>query len=201
MKKDTDTYLSPELSQLLLIDHQPSRAAVVQSMDQQLLKSNTLALTRAASASGIPVTLTSLDSTPDAPQFYGPLEEGGVKLPTVTRRTADVWDDADLMAALAVQARRQLVLSGLWTECSVCWSAMSTMRGANYSVFVVTDTCGGTTAERHAMACQRMTLAGAHLVTLQQVLGDWRREPATPRSVRESSTAGAKVSIRQAGLR
>lgn len=162
-------------------------------MDRELLESNTLALTRSASAFGIPVTLTALDSTPDAPQFYGPMADDLIHLTTVTRSTADVWDDADLMAALGVQGRRQLVLSGLWTECSVCRSAVSTMRGANYSVFVVTDTCGGTTAERHAVACERMTLAGAHLVTLQQVFDAWQREPTVPQPARRASNAGGAV--------
>ncbi len=201
MKKNADTYLSRELSQLLLVDHQPSRAAAVQSMDRQLLKSNTLALTHSARALGIPVTLTALDSTPDAPQFYGPLAEDKEHLTTVARSTADVWDDADLMATLALQARRQLVLSGLWTECSVCWSAISMMRGANYLVFVVTDTCGGTTPERHAMACQRMTLAGAHLVTSQQVFGDWQLDPTAPQPTHRSGATGATLNMRQAGPR
>ncbi len=199
MKTAPDTYLSRDLSQLLLIDHQPSMAAAVRSMDRQLLESNTLALARAADDFGVPVTLTVLDSTPDAARFYRESADDRAGHATVARTSIDVWDDVGLMAALAVQARRQLVLSGLWTEGSVCWSAISAIRGANYSVYVVTDACGGTTAQAHAAACRRMDQAGAHLVTLRQVQRGWQREPARPVSVLATRIAGGGVDAPRPG--
>ena len=174
MTNDYKAYLSRELSQLLLIDHQPTVADAVQSIDRQLLESNVIALARAADARGIPVTLTVLESRDVATPFYRDPEQVLGDQTTVVRASSNVWDDPQVMGTLAANARPQLVVSGLWTEQPVCASAISAMRGANYAVFVVTDACGGTTEGSHALACRRMSAAGARLVTVQDALAEWR---------------------------
>ncbi|MDJ0700668.1 MAG: isochorismatase family protein, partial [Woeseiaceae bacterium] len=174
MTNDNKTYLSRELSQLLLIDHQPTVADAVQSIDRQLLESNVIALARVAYALGIPITLTVLEDRDVSKPFYRDPEQVLGGHTTVVRTSLNVWDDLQVMGTLARNARPQLVVSGLWTEQPVCSSAISAMQGANYAVFVVTDACGGTTEESHALACRRMSVSGARLVTLKEALVQWQ---------------------------
>ena len=177
--------LSRDLSQLLLIDHQVTSAVAVRSMDTQRLRSNAIALARAAVAFDVPVTLTTAVKGPlEAAATYRDLEEVLSGRRIIGRGTRDIWDDERLMGSLALNARRQLVIAGLWTESAVCSSAISAMTGANYSVFVVSDACGGMTTESHALACRRMNLAGARIVTLPQVTSEWQRGPLTHRARR-----------------
>ncbi len=174
MTNDHKAYLSRELSQLLLIDHQPTVADAVRSIDRQRLESNAIALAQAADVRGIPVTLTVLETRDVSTPFYRDPEQVLSAQTTVVRTSLNVWDDPHVMGALALNARPQLVVSGLWTEQPVCASAISAMQGANYAVFVVTDACGGTTEGSHALACRRMSAAGARLVTLQDALAEWQ---------------------------
>ncbi|MDJ0909097.1 MAG: isochorismatase family protein [Woeseiaceae bacterium] len=182
--------LSRDSSQLLLIDHQLTSAVAVRSMDPQRLRSNTIALARAAVSFAVPVTLTI--AVKDAQQAAAPYQELAEVLighRIVSRETRDVWDDEGVMGSLALNARRQLVIAGLWTESAVCSSAISAMTGANYSVFVVSDASGGMTTESHALACRRMSLAGARIVTLPQVTSEWQRQPL-PYKARQPGSAG-----------
>lgn len=54
--------LTPENSQLIIIDHQPQMAFGVASIDRQTLKNNTVALAKAAKLFGIPTIITTVET-------------------------------------------------------------------------------------------------------------------------------------------
>jgi nicotinamidase-related amidase len=56
--------LTPQNSQLIIIDHQPQMAFGVQSIDRQTLKNNVVGLAKAAKAFGIPTVITTVEATP-----------------------------------------------------------------------------------------------------------------------------------------
>ena len=60
--------------------------------------------------------------------------------------------------------RKKLILAGLWTEICVAMPAIQAL-AEGYDVFVVTDACGGVTAEAHDMAVRRMERAGVVPIT------------------------------------
>jgi nicotinamidase-related amidase len=50
------------------------------------------------------------------------------------------------------------------------------MKNDGYEVYIVTDACGGATAEAHEMAVTRMAQAGIIPVTWQQVMLEFQRD-------------------------
>ena len=60
--------LTPQNSQIILIDQQPQMAFGVQSIDRQTLKNNVVGLAKAAKVFDIPVTITTVETD----SFSGP---------------------------------------------------------------------------------------------------------------------------------
>ena len=54
--------LTPENSQLIIIDHQPQMAFGVQSIDRQTLKNNVVGLAKAAKVFDIPTIITTVET-------------------------------------------------------------------------------------------------------------------------------------------
>ena len=52
--------LTPQNSQLIIIDHQPQMAFGVQSMDRQTMKNNVVGLAKAAKIFDVPTTITKI---------------------------------------------------------------------------------------------------------------------------------------------
>ena len=53
--------LTPQNSQLIVIDQQPQMAFGVQSIDRQVLKNNVVALAKAAKVFNVPTTITTVE--------------------------------------------------------------------------------------------------------------------------------------------
>jgi nicotinamidase-related amidase len=54
--------------------------------------------------------------------------------------------------------------------------ALDAIREGGYEIYMVADASGGTTAEAHKYAMDRMVQAGVVPVTWQQVLLEWQRD-------------------------
>ena len=100
-------------------------------------------------------------------------------VPAIERRNMNAWEDDGVRQAIARTGRRKLVVSGLLTEACVSFPVLSAL-AEGYEVFVVADTCGGITAESHALALRRMEAAGATMTSWLQFLlelqRDWTRK-------------------------
>jgi len=168
--------LTPQNSQLIIIDHQPQMAFGVQSMDRQAMKNNVVGLARAAKIFDIPTTITTVESESFSGYTYPELLDVFPDKKTLERTSMNSWDDQKVRDALKANGRNKVVVAGLWTEVCNCTFALCAMLEGNYEIYMVADASGGTSKEAHDYAMQRMVQAGAVPVTWQQVLLEWQRD-------------------------
>jgi nicotinamidase-related amidase len=168
--------LTPQNSQLIFIDQQPQMAFGVQSIDRQVLKNNVVGLAKAAKAFNIPTTITTVEtdgfSGPTYPELLAVFPENKI----LERSSMNSWDDQNVRDALAKADRKKVVVSGNWTEVCNTTFALSAMLEGDYEIYMVADASGGTSADAHKYAMDRMTQAGVIPVTWQQVLLEWQRD-------------------------
>lgn len=162
--------LTPANSQLIFIDHQPQMAFGVQSIDRQVLKSNTVGLAKAAKLFNIPTISSTVESTMFSGYTYPELLDVFPGLPVLERTSMNAWDDQKVRDALASAGKKKVVVSGLWTEVCNTTFALSTMLGGDYEIYMVADASGGMSAESHDNVMMRMAQAGVVPVTWQQVM-------------------------------
>lgn len=167
--------LTPQNSQLLLIDHQPQMIFGVHSHDRQAIRNNVEALAKAAKTFEVPTVLTTVA----AESFSGPLIPEIKNVfpdePVYDRTSMNTWDDENVKRDLAEAGRPKLVIAALWTEVCLTMPTLEAM-AEGYEVYIVTDASGGTSTEAHDMAVERMVQAGAVPVTWQQVMLEWQRD-------------------------
>lgn len=168
--------LTPDNSQLIFIDHQPQMAFGVQSIDRQTLKNNVVGLAKSAKVFNIPTTITTVETESFSGHTYPELLAVFPEAPLLERTSMNSWDDQKVRDALKKNGRNKVVVSGLWTEVCNCTFALSAMLEGNYEIYMVADASGGTTAEAHEYAMQRMVQAGVVPMTWQQVLLEWQRD-------------------------
>jgi nicotinamidase-related amidase len=93
----------------------------------------------------------------------------------VERSSMNAWDDAGFRAAIEATGKKNILLTGLWTEVCVAWPCIE-MMAAGYTIYVVEDCCGATSVLAHDAALSRMVQAGAiRLTTIAAVL-EWQRD-------------------------
>lgn len=168
--------LTPHNSQLIFIDHQPQMAFGVQSIDRQMLKNNAVGLAKAAKTFNIPTILTSVESEGFSGYTYPELLSVFPDHPILERTSMNAWDDQKVRDVLAKNARKKVIVSGLWTEVCNNTFAFSAMLEGGYEIYMVADASGGTSKEAHDFAMQRMIQAGVVPMTWQQVLLEWQRD-------------------------
>ncbi|MTH79142.1 hydrolase [Paracoccus aestuariivivens] len=171
--------LTPQNSQMIFIDQQPQMAFGVQSMDRQALKNNVVALAKSAKAFGIPTTITTVETMAFSGHTYPELLAVFPENTILERSSMNSWDDQNVRDALALgaaQGRKKIVVSGLWTEVCNLGFALSCMNDTDYEIYMVADASGGTSADAHKYAMDRMVQVGVIPVTWQQVLLEWQRD-------------------------
>ncbi|SPA33517.1 hydrolase [Cupriavidus taiwanensis] len=168
--------LTPQNSQLIIIDHQPQMAFGVQSMDRQAMKNNVVGLAKAAKIFNIPTTITTVESESFSGFTYPELLDVFPQQKTLERTSMNSWDDQKVRDALKANGRNKVIVAGLWTEVCNTTFALCAMLEGNYEIYMVADASGGTSKEAHDYAMQRMVQAGAVPVTWQQVLLEWQRD-------------------------
>jgi nicotinamidase-related amidase len=87
----------------------------------------------------------------------------------------NAWDDAGFRAAIEATGRKNILLTGLWTEVCVCWPAIM-MAGEGYNIYVVEDCCGATSQAAQEAALSRMVQAGVVRLTTIGALLEWQRD-------------------------
>ena len=168
--------LTPQNSQLIIIDHQPQMAFGVQSMDRQALKNNVVGLAKAAKIFNVPTTITTVESESFSGYTYPEILDVFPDAKTLERTSMNSWDDQKVRDALKANGRKKVVVAGLWTEVCNTTFALCAMLEGDYEIYMVADASGGTSKEAHDYAMQRMVQAGVVPVTWQQVLLEWQRD-------------------------
>ena len=168
--------LTPENSQLIIIDHQPQMAFGVQSIDRQTLKNNVVGLAKAAKVFGIPTIITTVETDSFSGKTYPEILDVFPGHQILERTSMNSWDDQKVRDALKANGRKKVVVAGLWTEVCNTTFALCAMLEGDYEIYMVADASGGTSKDAHDFAMQRMVQAGAVPVTWQQVLLEWQRD-------------------------
>lgn len=77
----------------------------------------------------------------------------------------------DALAANAANGHKKIVVSGLWTEVCNLTFALSCLHDTDYDIYMVGDASGGTSADAHKYAMDRMFRAGIVPVTATSPAG------------------------------
>jgi nicotinamidase-related amidase len=165
---------------VLLVDHQAGLLSLVRDIDPDRFRNNVLALADLAKYFELPTILTtSFENGPNGP-LLPELKETFPDAPYIARPgNINAWDNDEFVAAVKATGRTQLLIAGVVTEVCVAFPALSALQ-AGFEVFVVTDASGTfNDIARHA-AWDRMSAAGAQLVSWFAVAcelhRDWRND-------------------------
>ncbi|MGO4762524.1 isochorismate family cysteine hydrolase YcaC [Cupriavidus sp. 2KB_3] len=178
----TKTYNRLDKSQaaVLLVDHQAGLMSLVRDIEPDKFKNNVLALADCAKYFGLPTVLTtSFEDGPNGP-LAPELKTMFPEAPFIPRPgQINAWDNADFVAAVKATGKKQLLIAGVVTEVCVAFPALSAIE-EGYDVFVVTDASGTFNPITRDAAWQRMTQAGAQLMSWFGVAcelhRDWRND-------------------------
>ncbi len=165
---------------VLMVDHQAGLLSLVRDIDPDKFKNNVLALADLAAYFKLPTILTtSFEDGPNGP-LVPELKEKFPEAPFVPRPgQINAWDNEDFVKAIKATGRKQLIIAGVVTEVCVAFPALSAI-AEGYEVFVVTDASGTFDEITRHSAWNRMSQAGAQLMTWFGVAcelhRDWRND-------------------------
>lgn len=172
--------LDKDNAAVLLVDHQTGLLSLVRDIDPDKFKNNVLALADLAKYFGLPTILTtSFEQGPNGP-LVPELKDMFPTAPYIARPgQINAWDNEDFVKAVKATGKKQLIIAGVVTEVCVAFPALSALE-AGYEVFIVTDASGTFNAMTRDAAWDRMTSAGAQLMTwfgtACELHRDWRND-------------------------
>jgi len=166
---------TPQDSALVFIDMQPQMLFAVASIDHATLMNNVTLLARVAREYKVPVVLTAVETESFSGFVWPELLDVFPGQRVVERSSMNSWDDPEFRKAIEATGRKNIIMTGLWTEVCVTWPTIE-MLDAGYTVYVVEDCCGATSREAHEAALSRMVQAGAVRLTTLAALLEWQRD-------------------------
>jgi nicotinamidase-related amidase len=162
-------------SAVVFIDHQPQMLFGVASIDRATLINNVTLLARVAKEFNVPAVLTAVETEGFSGYVWPQLLDVFSGQPVVERSSMNSWDNPSFRKAIEATGRKNIIMTGLWTEVCVTWPTIE-MLGAGYNIYVVDDCCGATSPEAHEAALSRMVQAGAVRLTTIAALLEWQRD-------------------------
>ncbi len=172
--------LDKDQAALLLVDHQAGLLSLVRDIEPDRFKNNVLALADLGKYFNLPTILTtSFEDGPNGP-LVPELKEIFPDAPYIARPgQINAWDNEDFIKAVKATGRKQLVIAGVVTEVCVAFPALSAI-AEGFEVFVVTDASGTFNEITRHSAWDRMSQAGAQLMTwfgaACELHRDWRND-------------------------
>jgi nicotinamidase-related amidase len=190
-KVGLDAFLTPENCAVLLIDHQPSQLANVNSHEPTMVINNVTALAKIAKAHGVPTILTTI-STKRGGEIFKQVQAVFPDQRPIDRTFINSWEDRRVVEAVKNTGRKKLVIAALWSEMCLAQPAIHAM-GEGYDVYVVTDASGGVSPETLDTAIRRLVAANrSHGLAWPEncgVIG--RAQKGSEKSLRSCSTMPA----------
>lgn len=165
---------------VLMVDHQAGLLSLVRDIEPDRFKNNVLALADLAKYFKLPTILTtSFEDGPNGP-LVPELKQIFPDAPFIPRPgQINAWDNEDFAKAVRATGKKQLLIAGVVTEVCVAFPALSAIE-EGFDVFVVTDASGTFNEVTRDSAWQRMSEAGAQLMTWFGVAcelhRDWRND-------------------------
>ena len=179
----TDHLLTPENSALIVIDYQPSQVQTVTSIDHDLLTRNIVSVARLAKTYRLPIVLSTVNVAngqgPTIPELKAVLEDAV----EIDRTQINSWEDVNFRRAVEATGRKKLIMTALWTEVCLAFPTLDALR-EGFEVYPVVDAVGGTSPEAHRAGLERITQAGAQLISWVslacELQRDWARTDTVP---------------------
>jgi nicotinamidase-related amidase len=166
---------TPQDSAVVFIDHQPQMLFGVANIDRATLINNVTLLAKVAKEFNVPTVLTSVETKSFSGYIWPQLLDVFPDQQIVERSSMNSWDDAGFRKAVEATGRKNIIMTGLWTEVCVTWPTIE-MLGAGYNIYVVEDCCGATSPAAQEAALSRMVQAGAVRLTTIAALLEWQRD-------------------------
>lgn len=166
---------TPNDAAVVFIDHQPQMTFGVASMDRAALINNVTLLAKVAKEFNVPTVITSVETEGFSGYVWPHLLDVFPGQPVIERSSMNSWDDPGFRKAIEATGRKNIILTGLWTEVCVTWPAIE-MTAAGYNVYVVEDCCGATSVAAQEAALSRMVQAGATRLTTIPALLEFQRD-------------------------
>ncbi len=194
-----DRLLSPENSVLTIIDYQPTQINSIGSMRHADLIKNAELVAKIGNQYHIPIVLSTVNVTSGRNKDTIPsLKETIGDVPTYDRTSINAWEDQDYNHAIKATNRKKIIILALWTEACLTFPTLDAL-AEGYEVYPVIDAVGGTSALAHETALRRVEQAGAHLITIPQLLcelqRDWSRGETVPAFVQDLMENGAFTEV------
>ena len=172
--------LDKDNAAVLLVDHQAGLLSLVRDIDPDKFKNNVLALADMAKYFELPTILTTSFETGPTGPLVPELKEMFPDAPYIARPgQINAWDNEDFLAAVKATGKKQLIIAGVVTEVCVAFPALSALE-EDYEVFVITDASGTFNPMTRDAAWERMSVAGAQLMTwfgaACELHRDWRND-------------------------
>ena len=183
-----------EDSAVVFIDHQPQMTFGVANMDRATLINNVTLLAKVAKEFQVPAVVTAVESESFSGYVWPQLLDVFPGQPVIERSSMNSWDDEGFRKAIEATGRKNILMTGLWTEVCVTWPTIQ-MLAAGYNIYVVEDCCGATSPAAQEASLSRMVQAGAVRLTTIGALLEWQRDWAK----REHYDALMKLLRPQAG--
>ncbi len=166
---------TPQDSAIVFIDHQPQMLFGVANCDRANLINNVTLLAKVAKEFGVPAVLTAVETESFSGYLWPQLLDVFPGQEVIERSSMNSWDDAGFRKAIEATDRKNIILTGLWTEVCVTWPAIQ-MAAEGYNVYVVEDCCGATSTAAQDAALSRMVQAGVSRLTTVAALLEWQRD-------------------------
>lgn len=151
--------LTLENAAVLLIDHQAGLFLGVQSIDQQILKSNVISLAKLARILDLPTILFTSSSKgpngPTIPEVRDIFPEHEI----YDRSPNNLWDDPRSREAVEKTGRTKLIMAAISSDVCLAFPALSATL-AGYDVYAVMDASGTWSTLAELATMFRLTQAG-----------------------------------------
>lgn len=169
------TLYTPDDTAVVFIDFQPQMTFGVANIDRATLINNVVLLAKVAKEFGVPTVLTSVETESFSGYTWPQLLDVFPGQPVIERTSMNSWDDAGFRDAIKATGRKNILMTGLWTEVCVTWPTIE-MLGEGYHIYVVEDCCGATSNAAQEAALSRMVQAGATRLTAIGALLEFQRD-------------------------
>ncbi|MBS2040656.1 hydrolase [bacterium] len=164
-----------EDSAVVFIDHQPQMTFGVANIDRASLINNVTLLAKVAREFNVPSVLTAVETESFSGYIWPQLLDVFPGQQVIERTSMNSWDDAGFREAIKATGRKNILMTGLWTEVCVTWPTIE-MLGEGYNIYVVEDCCGATSTAAQEASLSRMVQAGAVRLTTIPALLEWQRD-------------------------